>query len=110
VGIGYQSQFGGRYWDGFLDEARVLKTVKDESWVKLNYESQREGSKLLEIKPVTTGIRGVTPAMSLRGTTPAGRYDLQGRPAGKALKPGIYLEKRIAADGSVLMAKRVVLR
>jgi hypothetical protein len=110
VGIGYQSQFGGRYWDGFLDEARVLKTVKDESWVKLNFESQREGSKLLEIKPAATGIRGVTPAPSPGGSAPAGRYDLQGRPAGKILRPGIYLEKRIAADGGVVMSKRAILR
>jgi hypothetical protein len=49
VGIGNQSQFPeqGRYWDGVLDEARVMQVVKDEHWIKLEYESQREGSKLL---------------------------------------------------------------
>lgn len=50
VGIGNQSQFpdkGGRYWDGLLDEARVLNVVKDEHWIRLDYESQREGQKLL---------------------------------------------------------------
>ena len=49
VGIGNQSQFPeqGRFWDGVLDEARVLKVPKDAHWIKLDYESQREGSRLL---------------------------------------------------------------
>ncbi|MRG45112.1 DUF2341 domain-containing protein [Chitinophaga sp. SYP-B3965] len=50
VGIGNQSQFpdkGGRFWDGVLDEARVLNVAKNEHWIKLDYESQREGSALL---------------------------------------------------------------
>jgi hypothetical protein len=49
VGIGNQSQFPekGRQWDGILDEARALNVAKDEHWIKLDYESQREGSKLL---------------------------------------------------------------
>ena len=47
VGIGNQSQFPqrGRQWDGMLDEARVMKVPKDEHWIKLDYESQREGQK-----------------------------------------------------------------
>ena len=49
VGIGNQSQFPekGRQWDGILDEARALNVAKDEHWIKLDYESQREGTKLL---------------------------------------------------------------
>ena len=49
VGIGNQSQFPekGRQWDGWLDEARVMNVAKDDAWLKLDYESQREGSKLL---------------------------------------------------------------
>jgi hypothetical protein len=49
VGIGNQSQFPekGRQWDGVLDEARALNVAKDDHWMKLDYESQREGSKLL---------------------------------------------------------------
>jgi hypothetical protein len=49
VGIGNQSQFPekGRQWDGWLDEARVLNVAKDDNWLKLDYESQKEGSKLL---------------------------------------------------------------
>jgi hypothetical protein len=49
VGIGNQSQFPekGRQWDGVLDEARALNVAKDDNWVKLDYESQKEGSRLL---------------------------------------------------------------
>jgi concanavalin A-like lectin/glucanase superfamily protein/uncharacterized protein DUF2341 len=47
VGIGNQSQFPekGRGWDGILDEARVYNVPKDEHWIKLDYESQREGQR-----------------------------------------------------------------
>ena len=49
VGLGNQSQFPekGRSWDGVLDEARALNVSKNDDWMKLDYESQREGSKLL---------------------------------------------------------------
>jgi hypothetical protein len=49
VGIGNQTQFPekGRQWDGWLDEARALNVAKDDHWMKLDYESQKEGSKLL---------------------------------------------------------------
>lgn len=56
VGIGNQSQFpekGGRYWDGVLDEARVIGKAKDANWVLLDYESQRPGSRLLEFPGVS---------------------------------------------------------
>jgi hypothetical protein len=51
VGIGNQSQFPekGRQWDGILDEARVLNVAKDANWIKLDYESQREGQKFLAV-------------------------------------------------------------
>lgn len=54
VGIGNQSQFPerGRAWDGVLDEARVIGAVKDEHWIKLDYESQREGQKFLALGKV----------------------------------------------------------
>jgi len=55
VGIGNQSQWpvkAGRFWDGALDEARVLSVSKDEHWIKLDYESQREGQKLVRLGPV----------------------------------------------------------
>lgn len=49
VGFGNQSQFPeqGRWWDGWLDEARVMEVVKDDHWIKLEYESQREEQKFL---------------------------------------------------------------
>ncbi len=49
VGIGNQSQFPQqrRSWDGVLDEARVIHGVRDEHWIRLDYESQREGQKFL---------------------------------------------------------------
>lgn len=55
VGIGNQSQFpdkGGRYWDGVLDEARVIGKAKSADWIRLDYESQRPGSRLLEFGSV----------------------------------------------------------
>jgi hypothetical protein len=54
VGIGNQSQFPdkGRSWDGVLDEARVMSVVKDEDWIRLEYESQREGQRFLRFGPV----------------------------------------------------------
>ena len=49
VGFGNQSQFPekGRWWDGLLDEARLMEVVKDDHWIKLDYESQREGQQFL---------------------------------------------------------------
>jgi hypothetical protein len=49
VGIGNQSQFPdkGRSWDGVLDEARVLSVPKDEHWIKLDFESQKENQRFL---------------------------------------------------------------
>ncbi len=54
VGIGNQSQFPdrGRSWDGVLDEARVLRVAKDQHWIKLDYESQREGQTFLSFGKV----------------------------------------------------------
>lgn len=50
VGIGNQSQFPdrGRSWDGVLDEARVMNVVKNAHWIKLDYESQREGQQFVK--------------------------------------------------------------
>ena len=49
VGIGNQSQFPeqGRNWDGLIDECRVMNVVKDDHWIKLDYESQRADGRLL---------------------------------------------------------------
>jgi hypothetical protein len=70
----------GRSFDGMLDEARVLSVPKDANWVKLDYESQREGSTFLKFEAVSA----VFNAQSFSGFLPAGKttlgiYDLQGR-------------------------------
>lgn len=54
VGIGNQTQFPekGRQWDGVLDEARALRVAKDDHWIKLDYESQKEGSTFLIFGPI----------------------------------------------------------
>jgi hypothetical protein len=38
---------GRREWDGIIDEARVMTGAKDVNWAKLDFESQKEGSKFL---------------------------------------------------------------
>ena len=52
VSIGNNSTFlaktaTSRSFDGLLDEARVMAVPKDDNWIKLEYESQREGQKFL---------------------------------------------------------------
>jgi hypothetical protein len=52
LGIGNQTQYltnagEKRSWNGILDEARVMSVAKDANWVKLEFESQKEGSKFL---------------------------------------------------------------
>jgi hypothetical protein len=54
VGIGNNTTWpdGRRSWDGYLDEARVLNEPRSDAWVKLDYESQREGQKLVTLGAV----------------------------------------------------------
>jgi hypothetical protein len=47
ITIGNNASSKGRSFDGYLDEARLMTVPKDASWVKLEYESQREGQKFL---------------------------------------------------------------
>jgi hypothetical protein len=52
LGIGNQTQYlmnagEKRSWDGLLDEARVITGDKGANWIKLDFESQKEGSKFL---------------------------------------------------------------
>jgi Concanavalin A-like lectin/glucanases superfamily/Domain of unknown function (DUF2341) len=52
LGIGQQSQYNEkRQWDGLVDEARVLSVEKTADWIKLDYESQKEGSSFLAFGP-----------------------------------------------------------
>jgi hypothetical protein len=56
LGIGNQTQHlgGRRQWDGVLDEARVMHGARSASWAKLDYESQREASRLLQFGDIRT--------------------------------------------------------
>ena len=55
LGIGQQTQYldpiknvnEQRSWEGILDEARVMSVAADVNWIKLEYESQKPGSKFL---------------------------------------------------------------
>jgi hypothetical protein len=55
LGIGQQTQYldpvahvnEKRSWEGILDEARVMNKAVTADWVKLEYESQKPGSKFL---------------------------------------------------------------
>jgi hypothetical protein len=109
VGIGWQSQYKGRWWTGNIDEARVLNVPKDQNWVKLNFESQKPGSKFLEFKPATTRLGRGTVAMAPSKAPVTGHFDLHGRRLGKHRRPGIYLEQRIAENGSIVTTKRALI-
>jgi Concanavalin A-like lectin/glucanases superfamily/Domain of unknown function (DUF2341) len=47
VSIGNNSSALGRSFDGTLDEARIMNVPKDTNWIKLEYESAREGQKFV---------------------------------------------------------------
>ena len=52
LGMGNQTQYltnagEKRSWNGIIDEARVLNVAKDNNWIKLDFESQKEASKFL---------------------------------------------------------------
>jgi hypothetical protein len=56
LGMGQQTQslMGKRNWDGILDEVRVANVSRSADFIKLDYESQKEGSKLVSFGPVAT--------------------------------------------------------
>jgi hypothetical protein len=47
VQIGANSSSQTRSFDGLLDEARIMGVPKDLNWVKLEFESQKEGQKFV---------------------------------------------------------------
>jgi hypothetical protein len=55
LGIGQQTQYldpvknvnEKRSWEGILDEARVMNVAASTDWIKLEFESQKPGSKFL---------------------------------------------------------------
>jgi hypothetical protein len=54
LGIGQQTQslMGRRNWDGILDEVRISNVARSADWIKLDFESQKEGAKLVSYGPV----------------------------------------------------------
>jgi hypothetical protein len=62
LGIGQQTQYldpvkhagEQRSWEGILDEARVMSVAVDTNWIKLDYESQKPGSKFLSFGATET--------------------------------------------------------
>lgn len=86
-----------RWWDGVLDEVRITKGARSADWIKLDYESTREGSKFLTYGTSSTGfVRSTLPghlAPRAGKNADLAIYDLQGRKlesgpewtAGKAL-------------------------
>ncbi len=49
VAIGNNASRSDRSFDGFVDEARIMLVPKDANWIKLEYESQREGQKFVTV-------------------------------------------------------------
>jgi hypothetical protein len=54
LGLGQQTQSlnGKRNWDGILDEARVANVARSADWIKLDFESQKQGQKFLTFGPI----------------------------------------------------------
>lgn len=90
VGIGNQGRTNGaevqRWWDGALDEARVMTGTRSPDWIRLDYESQKPGSNFLTFGTASTGfIRRTGPDHLAPAKARPIRHDLQGRriaPAG----------------------------
>lgn len=72
-----------RWWDGLLDEVRVTNGARSTDWIKLDYESTKEGAKFLTFGATSTGfVRRSLPGHLAPGQgSSAGLviYDLQGR-------------------------------
>jgi hypothetical protein len=84
VGIGNQGRASGaevsRWWDGILDEARVMKGLKDANWMLLDWETQKPGAKTLVFGEATgTFIRRTLPGYLPAGKSDLRVFDLQGR-------------------------------
>lgn len=124
VGIGWQSQYKGRWYTGNLDEARVINVPKDVNWVKLNFESQKPGGKFLEFQPATVGLHQVG-RLSHEQPVSVHRFDMRGRLVaslalsgnteadkallGRGLRTGIYVDKWVGLDGAVLNRTRAAI-
>jgi hypothetical protein len=72
-----------RWWDGVLDEVRVTNGARSEAWIKLDYESAKEGQKFTTLGQTSTGfVKRTLPGWIGPSSAPAqglAAYDLQGR-------------------------------
>ena len=116
-----------RSFDGRLDEARIMGVPKDANWAKLDYESQKEGSTFLTIGTVATGLgeSGRTHLADYARGAAIRRFDIHGRlvatvrstgdaradafELARNAKPGLHFDRLLAADGSILQTRRVIL-
>lgn len=55
LGFSLHKMVEQRFMDMIIDEARFLKVAKTDDWVKLDYESIREGSTFVSFGPVVNG-------------------------------------------------------
>jgi hypothetical protein len=82
VGIGNNSQTkkAKRYWDGMMDEPRVSKLSKTSDWIKLDYESMKEGSTFLSQGSVSVRfVPRYLPGYLAPEDRRTAIYDLEGR-------------------------------
>jgi hypothetical protein len=68
-----------RSFDGMLDEARILSEPRDANWAKLDFESQKEGSNLLQFAASSSLTPKSLAHVLLGAAATLRRYDLQGR-------------------------------
>jgi hypothetical protein len=72
-----------RWWDGILDEVRVTNGARSADWIKLDYESAKEGQKFVALGQTSTGfVKRTLPGwIGPSGAKAEGlaAYDLQGR-------------------------------
>ncbi|MDQ3002373.1 MAG: hypothetical protein M3Y08_14065 [Fibrobacterota bacterium] len=88
MGIGWQSQYKGRWYTGTLDEARVLTVPKDVNWVKLNFDTQGR----------------LVASLNASGDANADKVVL-----GRRLRAGVYVDKWIGLDGALVKQSRAAV-
>jgi hypothetical protein len=76
-----------RSFDGILDEARIQSVARGADWIKLDFESQKEGSKLLKFEGVTSVFRAPTLKPGKAGLR---IYDLSGRLISGSDRPSYF--------------------
>ena len=55
LGFSLHKMVEQRFMDMIIDEARFTRDTKTDDWIKLDYESLREGSTFVTLGPATAG-------------------------------------------------------